>query len=821
MAWPTSQDYNEAIQNAETCLADAELRAGRPVVNALGMPLPRSGNFADVYEFDCPASGKRFAVKCFTREVPGLQERYSAIGKHLAQAQLSFMVDFQYLEQGIRVRGQWYPILKMRWVEGLLLNDFVRKYCHQRSALEQLSDLWLKMALRLREAGIAHGDLQHGNVILVPGEKDRSLKLRLIDYDGMFVPALVGRPSGEVGHPAYQHPERLRTGAYDGEVDRFSLLVIATALRALIVGGRTLWDRYDNGDNLLFKQQDLAQPGCSALLRDLWAAPDPILHALTGHLAASLTDGMGQAPLLSSVIGNNVVARVSVARERILQEIILGAVSGPVFVATPPTPVPQDSGLRVDLGESSWMRLAGLLLIVILIAGVAAFSIIEWKQASTRSTIAVTQEELAPEVPAAVIEASAKKNDKVDLSKLTKRDDAIEAEKREPPAARIPFDAKQARMHQEAWATYLGVPVEIMNTLGMKLVLIPPGSYMPASPGEDELKLVEVQAPIYIGVYEVTQEEYEKVMGHNPSWFSATGQGQQQVGTSDTRRLPVENVTWGQAVEFCNELSRYHGQKPSYPWSGETLGGYRLPKEAEWEFACRAGSPTNYFLGDGDETMGVIGWAVANSGSRTHTVGTRKPNPFGLYDMHGNVSEWCADLHPAGLYRVSRGGAWNVAASFCTAAWRGRFTPTDGCNDLGFRVALALKEPNGKLARFSQPSAKPPGTSAAPPTKRPEVSPLKTSIAPLITGRDKSVAVGGDGGSPFEDVRDNCLLRGFLVSTTWWSGNLVIQSIQPISRNSTEQASFPVRGTRLGPSLRVVAKEDYAVGGIVAKGEVD
>src|SRR5207244_12354749 len=115
MGWPLSQDYNESIQDPRTGFSDPELRQGEAVCNALGIPMPRSGNFADVYEVRCP-NGARWAVKCFTREVAGLRERYSEISRHLQQAKLPFTVDFSYLEQGIRVRGQWYPILKMQWV---------------------------------------------------------------------------------------------------------------------------------------------------------------------------------------------------------------------------------------------------------------------------------------------------------------------------------------------------------------------------------------------------------------------------------------------------------------------------------------------------------------------------------------------------------------------------------------------------------------------------------------------------------------------------------------------------------------------------------
>jgi hypothetical protein len=121
IAWPLSQDYNEAVQSPTTNFADADLRRGKTACNALGIPLPCSGNFADVYQVRCP-DDQRWAVKCFTREVAGLHQRYDAISRHLRQAKLPFTVDFSYLDDGIRVRGRWYPVLKMEWVEGLTLN---------------------------------------------------------------------------------------------------------------------------------------------------------------------------------------------------------------------------------------------------------------------------------------------------------------------------------------------------------------------------------------------------------------------------------------------------------------------------------------------------------------------------------------------------------------------------------------------------------------------------------------------------------------------------------------------------------------------------
>jgi WD40 repeat protein len=301
MAWPLSQDYNEAIQSPRISFSDPELRQGQVVVNALGIPQPCSGNFADVYAVECPATQTKWAVKCFTREVRGLRERYSEISKYLQQVNLPFTVDFQYLEQGIRVAGRWYPVLKMHWVEGFTLNAFVRDMLDKPNMLEALARIWVRMAHRLREAKLGHCDLQHGNVLLVPGVSANALALKLIDYDGMWVPALARSPSGEVGHPAYQHPQRLRESTYSPESDRFSLLVIATALRGLSVGGRALWERYNTGDNMLFRQQDFEAPSKSPLLADLLRLNNPEVRDLVVKLIDAARMPLEQVPHLADL----------------------------------------------------------------------------------------------------------------------------------------------------------------------------------------------------------------------------------------------------------------------------------------------------------------------------------------------------------------------------------------------------------------------------------------------------------------------------------------------------------------------------------------
>jgi hypothetical protein len=332
MPWPVSQDYNEAIQNAASNFAEAELRAGEVVTDALGLPRPCSGNFADVYQVCCPQTGNRWAVKCFTRPVGGLQERYRAISAFLPGSRLPFIIEFEYLEKGIRVGGMWYPIVKMPWVEGLTLNTFIRDSLEQPALLEALGQLWLRMARRLRRAGAAHGDLQHGNVLLVPGRTPQALALRLIDYDGMYVPALASIRSGELGHPNYQHPLRLRQGLYGPDVDRFGLLVVAAALRCLLIGGRPLWQRYDTGDNLLFTQKDFASPHQSPLFAELLQMPDRETRSVAARLMAAAQKPLEQTPLLEEVFGDAFTKTPPPPSRRTPTE--------PISTVLPPPPAP-------------------------------------------------------------------------------------------------------------------------------------------------------------------------------------------------------------------------------------------------------------------------------------------------------------------------------------------------------------------------------------------------------------------------------------------------------------------------------------------------
>jgi formylglycine-generating enzyme required for sulfatase activity len=255
-----------------------------------------------------------------------------------------------------------------------------------------------------------------------------------------------------------------------------------------------------------------------------------------------------------------------------------------------------------------------------------------------------------------------------------------------PPLAVAPFDAAQATVHQQAWSKYVGVPVEYTNSIGMKFMLIPPGEFMMgASSGADIQKppcQVMFTKAFEIGIYEVTQEQYARVMQSSPSAFKGP-------------ENPVDQVSWTDAFTFCQLLSQL---------AEETSAGcvYRLPTEAEWEYACRAGTDTAYSFGDSAANYGSYAWFNGNSGRHTHPVGQKKPNAWGLYDVHGNVWEWCHDWYadlpsgsvveptgPAlGSRRVAHGGGYYSGHTVFTSRMS---QPSDyRKRNHGFRVVLEI-----------------------------------------------------------------------------------------------------------------------------------
>jgi formylglycine-generating enzyme required for sulfatase activity len=231
------------------------------------------------------------------------------------------------------------------------------------------------------------------------------------------------------------------------------------------------------------------------------------------------------------------------------------------------------------------------------------------------------------------------------------------------------------------------IPKEITNGKGMRFRLIPAGEFTmgavtaDARAGNDEKPRhnVRISKPFYISAFEITQSQFESVTGNNPSKFRGSDK-------------PVESVSWDEAVEFCNKLSQLEG------------GKYRLPTEAEWEYACRAGSSTTFYWGDSMDDR--YAWHAENSDNQTQPAGRKLPNSWGLYDMSGNVCEWCADWYGSDYYgmsgsldpqgpstgknRVIRGNAWNANPGILRTSFRLSTRPDNRSNSIGFRVVLEV-----------------------------------------------------------------------------------------------------------------------------------
>jgi len=298
--------------------------------------------------------------------------------------------------------------------------------------------------------------------------------------------------------------------------------------------------------------------------------------------------------------------------------------------------------------------------------------------------------------------------------------DQPERVQEQPSLLVAPFDAQAAEQAQQRWADYLNTEVTSTNSIGMKLKLIPAGEFMMGSAkspqeiarlfdldedhakyltGENPQHRVRITKAFYLGVTEVTQGQWEAVMGSRP-W---SGDDDQKEGPD----YAATYVIWEDAVEFCEKLSSKEGVT------------YRLPTEAEWEYACRVGTTTIYHFGDDESRLGDYTWFCDNAYSAddkyAHRVGRKKANPFGLYDMHGNVYEWCHDRYgedyyagsptddptgaEGGSFRALRGGSWIDVPCFCRSAFRFWCSPEVRDGRLGFRVAMTVADATGAIGQ--------------------------------------------------------------------------------------------------------------------------
>ena len=325
--------------------------------------------------------------------------------------------------------------------------------------------------------------------------------------------------------------------------------------------------------------------------------------------------------------------------------------------------------------------------------------------------------------------------------------------KDQPAPAIAPFGAEQAKQHQEEWAKHLGVEVETTNSIGMKFRVIPPGEFLMGSSDEEIAKLVAeakeqkradsyiervlnegpqhevtLTKPFGLAIHEVTRGQFNQFVDDTGYKTEAEKDGKGGNGykegewvqapeflwntnlgfkTEQTDEHPVVNVSWNDAVAFCEWLSKKEGVT------------YRLPTEAEWEYACRAGSQARFSSGDDESKLGDYAWFGGHGGGNTKPVGKKAANALGLFDLHGNVWEWCQDRHgpytttavdpvgpSQGSDRLLRGGAFGNYSSYVRSAYRNSNLPTNR-NYYGFRIVRTFETPPQKPTAADPDTPKP------------------------------------------------------------------------------------------------------------------
>jgi formylglycine-generating enzyme required for sulfatase activity/tRNA A-37 threonylcarbamoyl transferase component Bud32 len=617
--------------------------------------------------------------------------------RFLREAQAAAAVSHDHIITIYAVEPGPVPYIVMELIDGRSLQQKIEQSGHLD--LVEILRIGYQIAAGLAAAhaqGLIHRDIKPANILLQNGIQ----RVQITDFGLARAAddAGITRVGEVAGTPQYMSPEQAQGRSVDARSDLFSLGSVLYAMAA----GRSPF-RAESAVAVLRRVCDESP----LPIRDINPEIPPWLASIIDRLLAKDPDERYQTAVEVEVLLGQHLARVQ-------QPFLAPQAAADELPATP-------NAQPLAAGRRRWAGLIVLLILAGLFAVAEATHLTNF--AGRVVPIASQRTSAAPGALAGVAPASDRPKPK---------DWPADA----PPPAKIPFDRDQAAAHQQAWAGYLGVPVEFTNTLGMKLRLIPPGEFvMGGTPAEvaEALEIgddpfyretvqserpqhqVQLSEPWFLGVHEVTQEQYEAVSGENPSYFSPHGGGQYEVTDLDTRSLPVEQVSWNQAAQFCNALSREEGLTEKYAWKGEACtvrpgAGYHLPTEAQWEFACRAGTVTRYWFAATGEQLSAYAWNKWNAAGRTHTVGQLRPNPFGLHDLYGNVSEWCQDgwqlayyaqfeqqtaVDPTGpsadfFFRVLRGGSHRYQLLANRSAKRGAGGPNFMQDYLGLRVALSV-----------------------------------------------------------------------------------------------------------------------------------
>jgi formylglycine-generating enzyme required for sulfatase activity len=608
------------------------------------------------------------------------------------------------------------PFLIMAYIEGVLLSDHLKKRSSPMEPREAIR-LVRKLAQVMDAAhqqGIVHRDLKPANIMLDlkagPIVMDFGLARREDREESVRT-----RAGQQLGSPAYMPLEQFqgRVEAIGPRSDIYSLGVI---LFELLTGRRPyegnafeihmkLLRSYPPAPSSLRLGLDpaldwICQKAMARDIEDRYASMKDFDQALKG--ITSQESGKATRPGSPEEVSAAAARIESPVRSADTRSSGEGSSSR---LQSPPIPAPGES-------VSPWMRnVPAWVVVIAAVMPVVVLLLFIWASShdGTGATKSPPSEARSPAPGKATVVAKRETRPPVEPSEAPPREPAkVASSPGTPPESTGQPVAAAPRAPADVPARKTAAsPREITSpSTGMVLVRIEPGEFMMGSSDADKdaqgdekpLHRVRITRPFYLGKHEVTQAEYKSVMGENPSSFKGSD------------RNPVEQVFWLDAARFCNQLSEREGLKPFYEISGEAVKvpdwngpGYRLPTEAEWEYACRAGTSTRFCFGDDEASLGEYAWFNGNASKETHEVGQKRANGFGLHDMHGNVWEWCGDWYSADYYkespvndprgpsqatgRVVRGGSWYYGPDLVRSADRDWDPPDFRGYILGFRVA--------------------------------------------------------------------------------------------------------------------------------------
>jgi len=326
--WPARIEYAAALRTPASCFVDPDLQAGVLAVNeTTKQTLMRSGQFSSV--FHVATATTPFAIKCFVRSQAGREERSKRLSRLLGANPRDWYVPFEFQDPGVLVGGRELPIVKMQWIDGHNLEEYIAEHVGDSPILLSLAQRFRLVVEDLAACGWAHGDLQHGNIIVTSDGQ-----LKLVDYDGMYAPELEAMPSHELGHPNYQHPRRAsgELELYGPDMDRYASWVIYGAILACALDPVS-WERHGGGDNgLLLRSTDLREPAASPALLAWSESAHDALRQTAAALTAVLTRPADATPAL----------------RRLQAEELLPDASGPVLGDAPTKGGAQGLGARID-----------------------------------------------------------------------------------------------------------------------------------------------------------------------------------------------------------------------------------------------------------------------------------------------------------------------------------------------------------------------------------------------------------------------------------------------------------------------------------------